>query len=54
MMLLVGSILLPAAGLDAVDEGEWAALIARLGDALRPADDAGHRAGEGPTEGGAP
>jgi AcrR family transcriptional regulator len=40
LMLLVGSILLPAAGLDPVDEDDWGAFIARLGDALRPPDDA--------------
>jgi hypothetical protein len=39
-MLLVGSILLPAAGLDPVDEDDWGAFIARLGDALRPPNDA--------------
>jgi len=58
LMLLVGSILLPAAGLDPIDEGEWAALIARLGDALRPTDGAGDGAAGPPApaavEGGAP
>jgi AcrR family transcriptional regulator len=53
LMLLVGSILLPAAGLDPVDDGEWAALIARLGDVLRPADTGG-RADGAATEAGAP
>ena len=38
LMLLLGSILLPAAGLAPIDEGEWAALMSRLGDALRPDD----------------
>jgi AcrR family transcriptional regulator len=37
LMLLMGSILIPAAGLPPIDEGEWATFIARLGDALRPA-----------------
>ena len=36
LMLLVGSILLPAAGLAPVDDDDWAAFIARLGDVLRP------------------
>ena len=36
LVLLLGSILLPAAGLPPVDETEWAAFIGRLGDALRP------------------
>jgi AcrR family transcriptional regulator len=36
LMLLLGSILLPAAGLPPVDGDEWAVLIARLGEALRP------------------
>src|SRR5690606_40598370 len=36
LMLLVGSILLPAAGLPPVDADDWAAFIARLGEALRP------------------
>ncbi len=54
LMLLVGSILLPAAGLAPVDDGEWAAFIARLGDVLRPADDAGDHAGDDPTAVGAP
>ena len=54
LMLLVGSILLPAAGLPSVDRDEWAALIDRLGDALRP-----RHAGTPPervatSEGGAP
>jgi hypothetical protein len=35
-MLLLGSILLPAAGLGPVDADDWAAFIARLGEALRP------------------
>lgn len=35
LMLLLGSILLPAAGLPPVDGDEWAALIERLGEALR-------------------
>ena len=35
LMLLLGSILLPAAGLAPVDGDEWAALIERLGEALR-------------------
>jgi AcrR family transcriptional regulator len=38
LMLLLGSILLPAAGLAPIDEGEWATLMSRLGDALRPDD----------------
>ena len=38
LMILLGSILLPAAGLPPVDEGEWATFIDRLGDALRPDD----------------
>jgi AcrR family transcriptional regulator len=37
VMLLLGSILLPAAGLPPVDADEWATLIDRLGAALRPA-----------------
>jgi AcrR family transcriptional regulator len=40
LMLLLGSVLLPAAGLPPVDADDWAALIGRLGDALRPAGDA--------------
>lgn len=36
LMLLLGSILLPAAGLPPVDGDDWAALITRLGAALRP------------------
>jgi len=36
LMLLLGSILLPAAGLGPVDADDWAAFIARLGEALRP------------------
>jgi AcrR family transcriptional regulator len=36
LMLLLGSILLPAAGLPPVDGDDWAALITRLGEALRP------------------
>jgi AcrR family transcriptional regulator len=36
MMLRFGSILLPAAGLPALPHDDWRALIARLGDALRP------------------
>ncbi|HEX6237900.1 MAG TPA: TetR family transcriptional regulator [Acidimicrobiales bacterium] len=36
LMLLVGSILLPAAGLPPVDGDDWAELITRLGEALRP------------------
>ncbi len=43
LMLLLGSILLPAAGLPPVDESDWATFIARLGDALRPLDEAAHR-----------
>jgi AcrR family transcriptional regulator len=39
LMLLVGSILLPAAGLPSVDADEWSAFIARLGDSLRAAPD---------------
>jgi AcrR family transcriptional regulator len=35
LMLLLGSILLPAAGLRPVDGAEWAVLIDRLGEALR-------------------
>jgi AcrR family transcriptional regulator len=36
LMLLLGSILLPAAGLPPVDGDDWAALIDRMGQALRP------------------
>lgn len=36
LMLLLGSILLPAAGLPPVDGDDWAALIDRIGQALRP------------------
>lgn len=36
LMLLLGSILLPAAGLPPVDGDDWSALIARLGESLRP------------------
>ncbi|HEX6418284.1 MAG TPA: TetR family transcriptional regulator [Acidimicrobiales bacterium] len=36
LMLLLGSILLPAAGLPPFDGDAWAAFIARLGEALRP------------------
>ncbi|MBN2624154.1 MAG: ferredoxin [Acidimicrobiales bacterium] len=36
LMLLLGSILLRGTGLPAVDADEWAAFVARLGDALRP------------------
>lgn len=36
LMLLVGSILLPAADLPPVDGDDWAAFITRLGEALRP------------------
>jgi AcrR family transcriptional regulator len=36
LMLLLGSILLPAAGLPPVDGDEWAAFIVRLGESLRP------------------
>jgi hypothetical protein len=44
-MLLLGSILLPAAGLPPVDGDDWAELIERLGEALRtptPAPDHSH------------
>jgi len=47
LMLLLGSLLLPAAGLPPVDEGEWTRLIDRLGEAVRPRDDE-------PTPGGEP
>ena len=46
LMLLLGSILLPAAGLPPVDPDDWAALITRLGEALRPHPD--------PSTGGTP
>jgi AcrR family transcriptional regulator len=36
LMLLLGSILLPAAGLPPVDSDGWAALIDRMGQALQP------------------
>jgi AcrR family transcriptional regulator len=36
LMLLIGSILLPAAGLPPVDSDGWVALIDRMGQALRP------------------
>jgi AcrR family transcriptional regulator len=36
LMLLLGSILLPASGLPPVDGDDWAVLITRLGEALRP------------------
>ncbi|HEX6425491.1 MAG TPA: helix-turn-helix domain-containing protein [Acidimicrobiales bacterium] len=36
LMLLVGSILLPAADLPPVDDDDWAAFITRLGEALHP------------------
>jgi len=36
LMLMLGSLLLPAARLDPVDVDEWTAFIARLGEALRP------------------
>lgn len=45
LMLLVGSILLPAAGLPPVPDDEWAAFIDRLGDALRPRDAAARHEG---------
>jgi len=48
LMLLLGSILLPAAGLPPVDTEEWSAFIVRLGETLRP------RAQAGPSHGGAP
>lgn len=47
LMLLMGSILLPAAGLPAVPDDEWAAFIDRLGDALRPRDGAATHEGHG-------
>lgn len=37
LMLMLGSLLLPAAGLPPVDADQWASFIVRLGDALRPA-----------------
>lgn len=37
LMLMLGSVLLPAAGLAPVDVDEWTAFIARLSEALRPA-----------------
>jgi len=37
LMLLFGSVLLPAAGLDPIAPGDWEQLIERLGEALRPA-----------------
>ena len=60
LMLLLGSILLPAVGLPPVDESEWATFIARLGDALRPGPEAEvaarppAAAAPAPSEGGAP
>ncbi len=48
LMLLLGSILLPAAGLPPVDGDDWAALIEQLGESLRP------RARPATTDGGAP
>ncbi len=36
LMLMLGSLLLPAANLPPVDVDEWTAFIARLGNALRP------------------
>ena len=40
LMVLLGSILLPNAGLAPIDDDEWSALMSRLGDALRPAGEA--------------
>lgn len=48
LMLLLGSLLVPAAGLPPVDDGAWAALITRLADAVRP------RADDIPNPGGQP
>lgn len=48
LMLLFGSILLPAAGLPAVDGDDWATLIEQLGESLRP------RPRPTTTDGGAP
>ena len=46
LMLMLGSLLLPAANLPPVDVDEWTSFIVRLGQALRPAD----ADGEPPTE----
>jgi AcrR family transcriptional regulator len=58
LMLLLGSILLPAAGLPPVDGDDWAQFIARLGEALRPRDRAAadhtERDYAEPVTGGAP
>ena len=43
LMLLLGSILLPAAGLPPVDGDDWAVLIERLGEALKPVGADVHR-----------
>jgi AcrR family transcriptional regulator len=43
LMLLLGSILLRAAGLPPVDGDDWAVLIERLGEALKPAGADAHR-----------
>jgi AcrR family transcriptional regulator len=39
LMLMLGSVLLPASGLAPVDVDEWTAFIVRLSEALRPAPD---------------
>jgi AcrR family transcriptional regulator len=40
LMLMLGSVLLPAADLPPVDPDAWTAFITRLGDAVRPSVDA--------------
>jgi AcrR family transcriptional regulator len=39
LMLMLGSVLLPAAGLPPVDVDDWTAFIVRLSEAIRPASD---------------